>query len=250
MAKQTGLGDRFYVSGYDLSGDVGEIGKIGGGPAPAEVTGIDVSGFERIAGQFDAGVEWSSWFNKAPDREHLRLSTLPRTAQGYLYTRGSAIGSAGAGLIGKQPDYAGSRGDDGSMTFAVAATAAEGYGLEWGQLITASPRTDTTATNGAGVDGGALAADNYGLSLYLQVLALTGTSVTVTVQQSSDNGAGDAYAAVTGGAFTAATGPSWQRIQTATNLSIERYLRVVTSGTFTSARFVVLAVRRNASSAF
>ena len=38
MAKQTGLGDNCYVSGYDLSGDVGSLGRVGGGPALLEVT--------------------------------------------------------------------------------------------------------------------------------------------------------------------------------------------------------------------
>ncbi|MES2209442.1 MAG: hypothetical protein V4515_04565 [Chloroflexota bacterium] len=248
MAKQTGLGDRLYVGGYNLSGDTGSIGLIGGGPTPAEVTGIDVSAFERIAGRFDAGIEWSSWFNPTTLRAHDRYSDLLTTAQHYLYTRGSAIGSAAAGMVGKQPDYSGSRGDDGSLTFALTAMPSEGYGLEWGRLHTAASRTDTTATNGAGVDG--VTSSAYGITAYLQVLGLTGTSVTVTLQESSDNGAGDAFAAVVGGAFVAATARGAQRIQTSRTLTVERYLRVVTSGTFTSAEFLVSVVRRAESSAF
>jgi hypothetical protein len=248
MAKQTGIGDRFYVSGYNMSGDTGSIGNLKGGPAPAEVTGIDVGGFERIAGMFDGSVEWSSWFNPAVDKAHDVLSLLPRTSQGYLYCRGSAIGAPSAGLVGKMPDYAGSRGDDGGFTFAVSAQAAEGYGVEWGQLHTAATRSDSTGTSGAGVDG--TAATAFGLTAYLQVLGVTGTSVTVKLQSSSDNGAGDAWADVTAGAFTAATGRGWQRIQTARNLAIERYLRVVSSGTFSAAEFVVMVSRRAETTVF
>jgi hypothetical protein len=248
MAKQTGLGDRFYLQGYNLSGDTGSLGKIGGGPAPAEVTGIDVSGFERIAAMFDGMIEWSSWFNPATAKAHDRLGALLTTAQYSLYCRGAGIGAPAAGLVGKQPDYAGSRGDDGGLSFAVSVQASEGFGLEWGRLHTAASRTDTTATNGASVDNAA--ATSHGLTAYLQVLGFTGTSVTVTLQSSSDNGAGDAFAAVAGGAFAAASAIGAQRIQTATDATIERYLRVVTSGTFTSAEFVVMVVRRSATSAF
>ena len=30
MAKQSGLGDNFYIGGYNLSGDVGSLGSISG----------------------------------------------------------------------------------------------------------------------------------------------------------------------------------------------------------------------------
>lgn len=244
MAKQTGLGDRFFTGGYDLSNDMGSIDAIGGGPTPAEVTGIDVEAFERIAGLFDARIEWSGWFNPSDDRGHARWGALLTGDQVYTYARGSAIGVPSAGLVGKQPDYAGSRGDDGSLTFKIGAMAAQGHTLEWGRLHTSASRTDTTATNGASVDGAAASA--FGLVAYLQVLALTGTSVTVKLQQSSDNGAGDAWTDVPSGAFTAATGRGAQRLQTGAADPVERYLRVVSSGTFTNAQFLVMVMRRAA----
>ena len=72
---------------------------------------------------------------------------------------------------------------------------------------------------------------------------VTGTNATFTIQSSSDDGAGDAFAAVTGGAFTQVTGVGWERIQTARALAIERYLRVAVTGTFTSVTFAVIVVR-------
>lgn len=250
MAKQTGLGDRFFISGYNMSGDVGSLGKIGGGPAPVEVTGIDKSGFERLGGLIDGSIEWSSFFNPGPaaNAAHLVLGALPRTSVHTMYCRGATLGGAGAALIGKQGDYAGSRGDDGALTFDASVIPADGYGVEFGRQLTAGVRTDTTATNGSSVDGAAATA--FGLTAYLQVFALTGTSVTVTIQSSSDNGGGDAFSAVTGAAFTAATTRGVQRISTASGLAIERYLRVVTSGTFTSAQFAVLVVRHEVAPLF
>jgi hypothetical protein len=83
----------------------------------------------------------------------------------------------------------------------------------------------------------------YGLQAYLQVFAFTGTSVTVKLQESADNGVNDAWTDVTGGSFTAATGVTTERIATSTTQNVERYLRVVTTGTFTNAQFAVNVVR-------
>lgn len=242
MAKQTGLGDNFYYHGYDLSGDVGELGNIGGGPAAEDVTGIDKSGFERIGGMRDGHIEWSSWFN--PTRAHPRLKLLPSSDVVLTYCRGTTLGNPAAGLVAKQPDYAGKRTSSGAFTFDVKGDAAAGYPLEWGRLGTAGIRTDGSATNGSSIDDGASSA--FGLVAYLHVFAFTGTSVTVKIQESSDNGAGDAWADVVGGGFTAATGITAQRIETATGLTVERYLRVVTTGTFSNVQFAVMIHRRAA----
>ena len=245
--KQSGLGDNLYVAGYDLSGDVGSLEKISGGPAALEVTGIDKSAFERIGGPRDGMVDFTSFFNPSTDRAHDRLSTLPTTDVIVSYLRGTTLGNPAASLVAKQLNYDGARNDDGSFKFKVTA-AANGYGLEWGRNLTAGKRTDTSAGNGTGVDGAA--SSSFGLQAYLHVFAFTGTSVTVKLQESSDDGAGDAYADVTGGAFTAATGITSQRIATASNLTVERYLRVTTTGTFSNAIFAVVVVRNEVAVSF
>lgn len=239
MAKQSGMGDNFYIAGVDVSGDVGSIGTIGGGPVAMEMTGIDKSGHERVGGKIDGRVSWSSWFN--PTRAHLALRGLPRTDVIMSYCRGTALGSPGAALVAKQPNYDGNRGADGSLTFAVDALA-NGFGIEWGTQLTAGKRTDTAAANGASVDF--LTAGAFGARAYLQVFAgFVGTSVTVKVQSSSDNGVGDAFSDVTGLTFTAATGITSQRVATTNTFAMERYLRVVTTGVFTNAVFSVILVR-------
>lgn len=247
MGKQSGLGDRLLVAGYDLSGDIGSIGRIGGGPAPLEVTGIDKSAMERIGGLRDGALEWSAWFNPDTDRAHLRLSSLPTSDQVVTYLRGTTLGNAGACLVGKQINYDPNRGDDGSLTIGVQALA-NGYGLEWGTQLTAGVRADTAATNGNSVDSGV--STDHGLQAYLQVTAFTGTSVTVKLQQSSDDGGADAWADVTGGGFTAATGITTQRIATAAGQTVERYLRLVTTGTFSAASFSVVVVRNETAVTF
>jgi len=257
VSKQSGLGDNLYIAGYDLSGDISALGNVGGGPAALEMTGIDKSAVERKGGIRDGRLQMTSFFNLGtlPDQAHARLKTLPNSDVIAAYWRGTALGGASANIVAKQLNYDGNRGDSGEFTFAVEA-AANAYGLEWGRSLTAGKRTDTTGTNGPSVDFGVGSpplfngAALFGLQAYLHVFALTGTSVTVKLQESSDNGVGDTWTDVVGGAFTAATGVGAQRIETARNQSVERYLRVVTTGTFTNAVFAVSAVRNDVQVSF
>jgi hypothetical protein len=251
MAKTAGMGDNCYIGGYDLSGDVGSLSRIGGGPSPLEVTGINVSAPERLGGKRDGAIEFSSWFNPGALAAHVALSPLPTANVIASYFRGTAIGNPAASVVAKQINYDGNRGEDGSLAFSVQALA-NGFGLEWGDQLTAGKRTDTGATAGTAFDSGA-ATTNFGLQAYLQVFSFVGTDVTVKIQESSDN-AGDAYADVVGGGFTQITGgaPLTQRIATATNLAVERYLKVttVTTGGFTSLVFSVMCVRNLAVPTF
>ncbi|MFD6113596.1 hypothetical protein ACFWG0_26285 [Streptomyces yangpuensis] len=248
MSKQSGLGDALYIAGYDLSGDIGAVNSIGGGPALLEVTGIDKSAFERIGGLRDGRIDYTSFFNPTLGRAHSRLSALPTSDVIISYYRGTTLGGASANLVAKQLNHDGTRADDGAFTF-VGNNQGNGYGLEWGTSLTAGKRTDGSATNGSSVDFGT-GSTSFGLQAYLHVFAFTGTSVTVKLQESSDDGAGDAWADVTGGGFTAATGITSQRIETARNLTVERYLRVVTTGTFSNAVFAVSVNRNDVATSF
>lgn len=251
MTKTSGLGDNLYLTGFDASGDTNSLGRIGGGPAPWPVTGIDKSAFERIGLNRDGALEWVSYFNPALDQAHDRLSALPTSDVIGTYCRGTALGSPAAGIVAKQINYDGTRGQDGSFTFAVSAQG-NGFGLNWGTQVTAGKRTDTGATSGTGVDFGT-GSTSFGLQAFLHVFEFTGTDVTIKLQESSDNGAGDAWADVTGGAFTAVTaGPTAERIATSNVQTVERYLRVVTttSGGFTSLTFAVMVARNDVATQF
>lgn len=241
MAKSTGLGDNLYVGGYNLSGDTGSLGRIGGGPELLPVTGIDKSAMERLGGAFDGSIDFSSFFNDAAGQAHPVLSALPTTDVLLTYFRGTTLGNAAASLNAKQVNYDGDRADDGSLTFEVNALA-DGFGIEFGHQLTAGVRTDTGATNGTGVD---VVGGSFGLQAYLQVFDFTGTDVTISLEESSDDGAGDAYTGVTGGAFTQVTSaPTTERIATSTSQTVEQYLRVVTatSAGFSDLDFAVMVI--------
>ncbi len=240
MAKQTGLGDNLYVSGNDLSGDVGSLSRIGGGPALLDITGIDKSAMERIGGVRDGAIDFTAFFNKAAGQAHPVLSTLPTADRIVSYFRGTALGNPAAACLAKQINYDPTRGADGSLTIDVS-TLSNGFGLEWGVNLTAGKLQHASATAGASVDN--LAGTTFGLQAYLHVFSFTGTSCTVAIQESINDGGGDAFANVTSGVFTAATAAGSERIATANTATIEQYLRINTTGTFSECTFAVIVVR-------
>lgn len=242
MTKTSGLGDNFYVGGYDLSGDVGSIGQLGGGVKTLQVTGIDKSAIERITSVRDGRMSWSSWFNPAASHSHPVLDALPRTDVHMAYFRGTTLGNPAAVMVAKQPNYDPTRGTDGALACAVDAVA-NGYGLEWGVQLTAGKRTDTAATNGTSID--TVASASFGAQAYLQVFSFAGTDATVKIQDSADN---VTFADVTGLAFTAITAaPASERLQTGRTATIRRYVRAITttSAGFTSLVFAVV-INKNA----
>jgi hypothetical protein len=131
------------------------------------------------------------------------------------------------------------------LTFGVSAQS-NGFGLEWGQQLTAGMRTDSAATNGTGLDTTASA--SFGGQAYLQVASFTGTDVTVKIQDSADN---VTFADVAGFNFTQITGgaPLSERIALANTATLRRYLRAstVTTGGFTSLTFAVNVVKNEAA---
>jgi hypothetical protein len=240
MTKSSGLGDNLYVGGYDLSGDIGALSKIQGGNKPIAVTGINKSAIERIGGTRDGSMSWSAFFNTAIGAAHPVLAALPTGDIVATYCRGTVLGSPCASIVAKQLNYDGNRTNAGDFTFAVDAEA-DGFGLEWGVLLTAGLRTDSAATNGTSVDFGA--ALSFGAQAYVQVAAFTGTDVTIKIQDSADN---VSFADVSGLAFTAVTAaPFTQRIATANTATIRRYVRAITttSGGVTAVTFAVHLTR-------
>lgn len=247
MPKTSGLGDNFYVGGYDLSGDINAVNTIGNSVGTLDVTGINKYAYERVGGQIQGTLEFTSLFNPTTGQAHDILSNLPTADVQMSYFRGQAVGNPAASMISKQPNYDGSRADDGDFKFAVQAVS-NGYGLEWGQQLTAGVRTDTAATNGASIDTSASL--SFGGQAYLHVFGFTGTDVTIKIQDSAND---STWADVSGFGFTQITaGNTTQRLQLGSTATLRRYLRVITetSAGFTSVAFAVNVVKNTATTAF
>jgi hypothetical protein len=247
MPKTSGLGDNFYVGGYDLSGDINAVNTIGNSVGTLDVTGINKYGYERVGGQIQGSLEFTSLFNPTTGQAHDILSDLPTANVQMSYFRGQAVGNPAASMIAKQPNYDASRSDDGDLKFQVQAVS-NGYGLEWGQQLTAGVRTDTAATNGASID--TTASLSFGGQAYLHVFGFTGTDVTIKIQDSANN---SAWTDVTSFGFTQVTaGNVAQRLQLGSTATLRRYLRVITVTTagFTSVAFAVNVVKNTAAIQF
>lgn len=235
------MGDQLYVDGIDLGGDINEIKRIGGGNTPIFVTDITQSAHSRLGGKRDGGLDMTCYFDPAAGASHAKFSALPTADVIVTYGHGTTLGNAAASCVAKQIGYDGNRGEDGSYLLSVSAQA-NGYGLEWGLQLTAGKRTDGSATNGSSVDLGSVSPGAFGLQMWVHLFAFSGTSVTVKIQESSDDGSGDAFADVVGATTGALSAVGAVRVATAA-INVERYLRVVTTGTFSNAVFLVQAVR-------
>jgi hypothetical protein len=247
MSKSSGLGDNAYVGGYDLSGDVLSLGKIGGGVAVLDVTPINASAHVRIGGLRDGGIDFVTAFDPAVGQEHPVLAAQATADVQVMYMRGTAIGNAACCEIAKQIDYDPTRGADGMLTSAIS-TLPNAYGVEWGTQLTAGLRTDTTATTGTAFDF--TASTSFGFQAYLQVTAFTGTDVTVKLQDSADN---STFADLASGAFAQTTAAhTTQRIAVGGTATVRRYVRAttITSGGFTSATFAVVLVKNAVATVF
>lgn len=234
MSKENGLGDNFYVSGCNLSNDTSALSKISGSLKTLDVTGIDKSAHERIGGQRDGNISWTSFWNSTG--AHVPLSALPTGDQLVSYFHKTIQGYPAANMVGKQLNYDPQRQADGSLTEAVDAMA-NSYGLEWGVQLTAGPRTDTAATTGTGLDQGAgfatpaVPASNTPVTnttaLPATVVISAGTVTNVLVNGVSV-GTGDGTYTVPAGATIAITysvAPTWTwTLQTAFGAQI--YLHV------------------------
>lgn len=236
MAKTSGVGDNFYIAGFDLSGDVSSIDQMSGGPTLGDVTGIKSSANERIGLLRDGDWQFTSFFNNALLAEHAALSTLPTADVVALYLNGTTLGNQAAGISAKQVNYDPTRDDTGNLTLKVELQAS-GFGYDWCEQLTAGLATDTTATNHTSVDE--TASTTFGAQGYAVVTAITGTSVDVKIQHSADN---STFATLMDFGSFAAAGA----VRGAATGTVNRYIRVATTGTFTSATFAVI-FNRNAT---
>lgn len=250
MAKTSGLGCQLFSGGYDLTNDIGQIDSIVSDRPALEATGLDKSAHERMPGQYSASMQATGYFNDAALAQHVALRNFPSTDRVVTFALSSFIGAVACSMNAKQISYGWNRGQDGSLGTTVSAQS-NGTMLDWGQMLTAGKETDSSGGNNSGVDFGT-GSTAFGMVAYLHVFTITGTNLVVTLQESSDNGSGDAFANITGGAFSSvltASAPTSARIETSLSQTVERYIRAVSSGTFSSATFAVMAKRYAAANA-
>ena len=242
MAKKSGLGQQIFVHGYDLSGDVATIDNAGSPRNLLDITAINASANERLVGLSDGNISVSSWFNDSTEQEHDALSGLVTTDRIVTWAFGATRGDVAACLVAKQLNYDASRGTDGSLSFSVD-TQADGISLDWCNTLTTGKETHSSAGSSTSRDDGA--GTTAGMVAYLEITDCDSGTPTVTIQESSDNGSSDAWVNVL--SFSAvgyASAPTAERVTSSG--TVERYLRITTTGTFSNLDFCV-STRRGTS---
>jgi hypothetical protein len=232
MAKSNGLGMGLLIGSSDLSGDVGVINNISTPVGALDITGINKSAHERLQGLVDGIVGFNTYFNDATGAAHLALRAPFGTASASrpltIYF-GADVGDAAFMADTMSLNYDGSREADGMLTFDVelnTLTTLPTYGV----MLTSASDTHTGATNGTTVDQGAQT--TAGAEAILHVTSFTGSNFTATVQDSSN---GSSWGTLK--AFTQVTDIGTERVTVSG--TVERYVRVISTGTFNPVTFAV-----------
>lgn len=231
MAKQSGLGDNLIIDGFNVSGDVGSIDTIEGARAVQELTGLDKYAKERGLLVSDSKMEFTAYFN--PPGSHQQFSALPQGDRLATYCRGTGLGFPAVTLTAKQTDYQGTRGDDGSLTFKVPLVGADGEPMTWGEQLTDGQETFTAGASTGSKDLGAVGTN---VALIVHVMEFTGTDITITFEESSDDGAGDAWSPISGATATLTDNGAVKFLAPLT----EQFIRATISGTFTTADLMIV----------
>ena len=235
MPKISGLGQKLYIGGSDLSGDAGAIDSAGSATNLLTVTSIDRLAVERIYGIRDGQLSFTTFFNDAANAEHDALKGLVTSDVLALWLMSGTRGDACAALSAKQINYDATRDADGGLTFKVDMQAAAATFLEYGVILVAKTVTHTSATDeGSHNQGGASSSGAVG---FLQHFADTSPSGTIEydLEDSSDNSAfGNLIA------FNDVATP-WAAYaeRKSVNGEVLQYLHASTNGTFTNASFAM-----------
>lgn len=141
-----------------------------------------------------------------------------RAALALTRASGYQVGGAVAGLV-------------------VSSYNAQSDGGIFGGIVLHLLQAETAGGNTTGIDNTAATANGGAANLH--VTAFTGTNIIIKVQDSVDNSVWTDLIT-----FTTVTGVTSQNSTLAVGSTVKRYLRVLWSGTFTSATFCVAFARR------
>lgn len=235
MAKSAGLAQKFFIGTNDISGDVSAISSWSTPVQTLDVTGIDKSAVERLQGLVSGSLAFNTFFNDATGAQHLALR-VPSTGTPLTWALGQTVGDVAGMLQAQGVSYDPTRATDGMLSFDIAMNTYDSLPV-WGVMLTPGLKTDTSAANGATLDQGAQT--TAGAEAILHVTSFTGSNFTATVQDSAN---GSDWGTLK--AFTQVTAVGTERVTVSG--TVERYVRVISTGTFNPVSFAV-SFRRGAA---
>ena len=234
MAKTNGLGVRIYANGHDLNTDVNALSGIGQTQTLLECTGLAKSAIQRLVGLRDAIISVNGYFDNATGMSHDAFESISADSE-VIVTMGTSRGDDAGGMVADQGSYNIGRAEGTAITTTVEFSTSNGKGLNWGVALTDGPeQTDSAAANSAAVDNTSSTSD--GAIGIVTVESVASGTADIKVQHSADD---ITYADLL--TFTGATGRTSESIS-ATG-TVNRYVRVASTGTFTDLVFVMQFAR-------
>lgn len=247
MTKASGIGQRFFVEGVDLSGDIGSLSSVSTPRGELIVTDIQKNAVERLQGLADGQITFDFFFNPSAGQAHLTLGALPSTDVQVMYLTSTTAGLAAFCIEAKQINYDLNRGADGSLTGSATALAATGKPAEWGRIL-AAKATHVAADEETGILAvGAAQTANGGVG-YLQHFSADTNTVTYNIEDSANSTDGDDGDWVNLGSFPAVADP-WDPIGHRVQVTgtVEKWVRATTTGgAFGNAVFAMVFRRGTA----
>lgn len=239
--KTAALQDGLYVSGYDLSGDVGALDKMTVTIGEQNATGLNALARERLQLLGDGELSFRYYFtgdtsDAGSVHAHKRLRDMSG-ARLATYFNGTAADNLAVGVEGRQFTHDLNRSDSGALLGAASIKPDSGRPVMIGRALVRDS-TQTGVASGTALDLGA-SHGILGIVAHIQVTAFTGTNLTMLLQ--GDDNSGFATPA-TYGTFATVTGRTSEALVVAS--APERYIRwrisavtALTSVTFSIALF-------------
>lgn len=233
MGKIAASVSRIYLDEFDLSGVLNSF-DLSLEQERAVVTALSDAGPRRVVGNYDHKHSVQGFFDGDTGKFDAQAFVDFRTDEDHFLATifGTTEGSRGYEDVIRNMGQPRSGGTGGAVLLSLEGEGSGGRVRCW-LLRTA---TLAGAGNGAGQNLGATTAGQVFAAVF-RLLAFTGTSITLKVQESSDDGAVDLYADIAGltsGALTAKG-----VVRATTTAATEAWKRLAATGTFTSAQIIV-----------
>ena len=226
---------RIYVDEFDFSGVLNSMGFDISQETPV-VTCISDAGPRRVVGNYDAKQSHLGFFEGTEDGFDQQIHALLADGNDHYITHcfgASAEASVAYDFVARLSALPRSASEGGAILLNFDSESSEGVvrGLVLGN------KTTTGAEDLDGQNQGATTANTI-YAVIFRVVTFDGTDITLHIEESSDDGGGDAYADIAG--LTA----------TFTDIGVERHTtvaateawkRVVIAGDFTTALILVTA---------
>jgi hypothetical protein len=233
MAKLAANQTRVFLDEFRISADLQSF-DLSVEQERARVDDLESAGPERLVGNYDHKFGANGFFDGADNAFDERVRVDLNTDEDHYLAVifGTTEGSPGYEQVVRLSEEVRSGGVGGAIMLNIQA---EGSG-RMARVKALRFATVTGAGNGTGQNLGATVSGQTLVATF-RVISFSGTDITMKIQESSDDGAGDAYADVAGltsGALSAAG-----VVRVTTTAATEAWKRVVVSGTITSMAILV-----------